>query len=118
MTKYTQTFMLRNSVIATGGIGKIMWKEQAAPPTSKAFFCPVCGDVWGRVVVSDPETGRVEHFSSITRECAAHSQASHIFLGGTFSLPWEREYQEALPLEVWQHDYRLHINLYDQQKGP
>lgn len=70
------------------------WDDTTPEPNSEAFFCPQCGDIWGRIVES---LGTIHY--SITRPCASHGN-------GSFIAPWRTTFDE-LPLEVLRYEFLL-----------
>jgi len=45
------------------------WQSVAHLP-SWAFFCPQCGEIWGRVVRTEPAAN--QHWLVMQRQCVAH----------------------------------------------
>ena len=56
-------FMLGHTVIARTTV-ESQWEP------CLAFFCPVCGEIWGRIISESDPT----EWWSVSRECEAHSQ--------------------------------------------
>ena len=74
-------------------------------PVSVAYFCPACGDIWGRITVAG------QPFASYPRYCPQH--------GPGFALPYSNQYEaplailkrEVLLISQMQHPERYDIAL-------
>lgn len=114
MAKYTTSFFLGGAFLGQSPRDSAWYHEQAGPPLSLAYFCPQCGEVWGRAVVTRADGVQIP-FHVVTRECATHSPASHIFPGGTFGLSWDKDFTASLPDRVIAHDFARHLAIFDER---
>jgi hypothetical protein len=63
------------------------------------FVCPICGDAWGRIVLSPSA-----EWAPIRSGCALHPWPYDV--GGSFLHPWLRRL-EGLPPELLVHEFNL-----------
>lgn len=99
--KMPVTYFLRNKLLATGP--HFGWDDATPCHHSVAFFCPACGELWGRVQVS----GKPWHPACIP--CAQHG-------GGSFIFSWRRRFDELPPAVL---SYELSLLLKDENgKAP
>lgn len=89
-------------------------KGELERPISRAFFCPICGEVWARVVVEG-----ASEFQSYTRTCARHDPRWSIEIPGSIWISWDRDFQDAFPSEALKREVRLHLDhaQWDLQRG-
>lgn len=76
------------------------WEDHKVNHTNTAFFCPRCGEVWGRIM-----DDRVAGWSAVTSLCGKHN-------GGSFIAPWRSSFEE-LPPEVLQYELGIWLNRYE-----
>ena len=72
--------------------------------TSVAFFCPDCGDIWGRVFTPS------RSWMVATVGCERHPQFPSFHPGGSFILEWNRGAIDKLPHAVLRREFRLHLH--------
>lgn len=74
------------------------WADEWSPwdNCSIAYFCPGCGEVWGRML----REGKSWH--TVTSPCRAHGSTWRV--GGLFHHPWQRILDD-FPTEVLTHDF-------------
>lgn len=77
------------------------WDDTEDARFSEALFCPVCGDIWARIVESLATTWHVTN-----RECSKHSSRD---CAGSFIAPWRTTFEE-LPPEVLRYEAQLRLN--------
>ena len=77
-------------------------------PHPFAFFCPHCGDLWARCPVETPAHTKVLwlSWSRPCRKCPPHSGE----IPGSLILPWEPEFNSALPEEVLRWELNRHLD--------
>lgn len=99
--------------------------EAAFSPHSLAYFCPTCGDVWGRIMVEGGEP----YWSLQHACCEKHSPRGGVEWGkipGSFltTLPlaaneyggmWLARSIEHMPREVLEREVRIHTNFYQPE---
>jgi hypothetical protein len=82
--------------------------DDAFQHSSEALFCPVCGEVWGRV--HEPAF----HSWHVTiRECRKHSTRDS---AGSFIAPWRATFAE-LPPEVLAYEAILRLERYQDEQS-
>lgn len=80
------------------------WADMQPATCHTAYLCPVCGEVWGRVLQSDKSSAE---WIAQRRFCVKHGN-------GSFIAPWSQQFDE-LPLEVLTHELNLQLTLYDRR---
>ena len=71
--------------------------KELHPPRSLAWFCPRCSIVWARAaVIVDKATQRWHVMTTICPFCPSDG----FDVPGSLSLPWDNDYENALPNEV------------------
>lgn len=75
-------YFLGARLLGTGAFFR--WDDAQISHRSEAFFCPECGEIWGRVLVE----GAAWHAVQIP--CERHG-------GGSFIFPWRRQFSEFPP---------------------
>lgn len=81
---------------------------------SRVYICPVCGEVWGRVVC-DRDTLPHLRWTSLDHTCPAHPdywRAAGTFLPGNDLINLA-----ALPPAVIQHEFQMHLADYERKYG-
>jgi len=73
------------------------WDDTKVNHQNIAYFCPVCGEIWGRIF--DP---RLAGWFATTSRCPAHG-------GGSFLPPWRYTCAE-LPESVLRYEFDLACN--------
>src|SRR5687768_11047651 len=71
------------------------------PATGKAFFCPVCAEVWGLFPVDRQET-YVDHVL-----CDKHDSSPSRPYPGCLTLPWDAEWNSDLPTELLVREFLM-----------
>lgn len=67
--KATYTYFDNGSPVGQVRVDRGIWRSLQALP-SWAFFCPHCGEIWGRAVRVSPEGSM--HWIVMQRPCTAH----------------------------------------------
>ncbi len=80
---------------------------------SRAYFCPVCGEIWGRVAC-DRKTLPLLQWTTIEHTCPQHE--SHWHPPGTFLPGNDLLNLNALPPAVIQHEFQMHLADYERRK--
>lgn len=79
------------------------WSDTEDMRDSEALFCPVCGEIWGRIVESlSPQ------WFTTTRECTRHGRLDQD-AAGSFIAPWRATFEE-LPSEVLRYETQLRLD--------
>lgn len=91
-------YFLHNRLLASGS--QPMWADDRPQYDNQIYICPVCGDPWARVAVSDNA-----QWYPIRAPCAKHTWNSET-LGGSFIRPWRRGFGE-LPQAVIAYELDL-----------
>jgi len=109
---YTQHYFVRNEYFGSVERTKISVRTQIAPPHGKAFFCPICAELWAVCPVDGQAT------QAITRFCERHKagdsvggwssgHVSRYDFPGSLWLEWEPEWNQALPLALLERELML-----------
>jgi len=105
---YLQTIIIGSMSIGPIERGLRRVREELQRPPSYAWCCPACGEIWARSVIFD-ETGRQVPFQFLTHPCDEHRDHLLGYLvPGSILLPMEAEFNDALPLPIWQREFQLH----------
>lgn len=79
------------------------WDDLTRAGASLAYFCPTCGEIWGRVMTEGLE------WLPIRSGCSRHPYLDPI--GSSFILPWRSNAALAeLPAEVLAYEFNLRYN--------
>lgn len=92
---------------------------RGCPVYSGAFICPVCLEIWAKILVEGQSS-----FECRGVPCENHPQACHPILrpvaGSILDNPtcngWDTDLLEALPPEVLRHELSLHIKAFDNEQ--
>lgn len=76
-------------------------------PISFACFCPVCGDVWARVVIPDTK------FFCYHIACSKHHYDGSPTAGSLW-ITMEQDFIDTMPFEVLKRELLLHIDNYER----
>ena len=106
-----RVYVAGNSILARG-LGRQL------PPWSILIYCPVCGEVWARVVRTAPRLIEGPCWAAAESVCVAHflSHGTPWFVPGTIlpalrsyaaGLGRDYEWADNLPAEVIRHDAKL-----------
>lgn len=74
--------------------------------SSLAYFCPKCGDVWGRLAMSDSR-GVQQSFLCVHVSCEKHSSDWHV--PGTLLVDHAERLFEDFPPNAVAREFRLHL---------
>lgn len=66
----TYTFFDNGRPVGENKVPRGVWRSLHHLP-DWCFFCPTCGEIWGRVIRTDPGGG-FRHWIFTTRPCAKH----------------------------------------------
>jgi hypothetical protein len=104
----TQHFIVEGKHLGTGPRKPERVHEQMQIPTSYAFFCPVCGDLWARCPVVNLD-GTVQPWMPWRIKCRKHPPVYSIEVPGSLFLTWDKGFNDAMPevLERWEFDRLL-----------
>lgn len=72
-------------------------------PSSFAFFCPYCGQVWARAHCE----GRVYRVWAV--ECSRHPAPSWTQVAGSLWLEWDKEFTACFPPAVMEREVQIHL---------
>ncbi|MBV5322705.1 MAG: hypothetical protein JZU60_02585 [Ilumatobacteraceae bacterium] len=75
--------------------------------SSLAYFCPKCGDVWGRIAMSDSR-GAQQSFLCVHVACAEHKDPWHV--PGTLLVDHVKQLLDELPPRAIQYELTVQIN--------
>lgn len=97
-------YFLGTQLLATTHI-RPMWDDSTISFSSTAYFCPVCGEVWARIMIEGAE------WLPTNSPCPKHTNG--LRKGGYFIAPWRKTYWE-LPQEVLKYELQLLLDRYDK----
>lgn len=80
------------------------WEDHKVNHTNMAFFCPKCGEIWGRIMDE-----RVAGWFAVTSLCAKHN-------GGSFIAPWRSSFEE-LPPEVLRYELQTRLDQFERSEN-
>lgn len=92
-----------------------MWDDATVDDHNVALFCPLCGEIWGRI---HQYPGLAWHAQ--TRFCARHFTSEANWGGdsaGSFIASWRRTFQE-LPPEVLEYEAQLRLDRFKEEQCP
>jgi len=79
---------------------------------SLAYFCPQCGEIWGRVVATNAR-GEQQLFRIIASSCPRHHD--HWGVPGSFLRESFEGRLDDLPAEALQREFQIHLNYFEKQ---
>jgi len=100
----TQLWIINNRPV--GGpspISREFMRNQVVLPRQYAYFCPSCGDIWARRVVT-PATPWFAWALHCNKPGCREKASKFMNPPGTVSLLWDTEFMLNLPLPVLKHD--------------
>ena len=74
-----------------------MWSDSQVDTSSQCLFCPLCADIWGRMILDG-----AKYFTPTIRACGKHGD-------GSFIAPWRQAFEE-LPPEVLRYELQLRLD--------
>ena len=86
---YTILTMLGNKCLGKSTRGLEWTHNQQHVPISRHYFCPVCGEVWAKVVCVDEKSRH--HVWTV--HCSDHGT-------GSLLCPWDDTFNRSLPLQA------------------
>ena len=103
---FTQTWMIDGKLVCQAPIGLEYIHAQAHPPYSYAYFCPQCGELWARRIIS-PATRWV----TLTHECIRHEAPRYCEPGGSIWKNLDTDFLKHLPKEILRREALLRLEL-------
>jgi hypothetical protein len=103
-------FFVQNTYLGTGVWEETLSRNPRDFPMSLAFFCPRCGEVWGRAVLE----GKPFMIYSIL--CEKHELNYPFDIPGSMWFPWQTLHNKALSREALKREVALHLAVYDRFK--
>lgn len=80
---------------------------------SYATFCPVCGEVWGRIVVTD-EQGKQCRFQVASLPCEQHMTWQGE-VAGSLIFAYHKELFEYFPAAAVEREFELHLKHFEKE---
>lgn len=96
-----QLFFLHGELIHEQPARRHHIHAELAYPTGKAFFCPLCSEVWAVSAVETRET-YTQHVL-----CERHEATPTRPVPGSLWLPWDRDWNESLPQQLLEREFLL-----------
>jgi len=84
-----------------GSTSRVQTWDGVQPACSVAWFCPTCGEVWGRLVV-----GKGDDWMSLHAPCAKHPAWSGT-VPGSFLRSWNPHGIDELPDELLAYEFEV-----------
>ena len=103
-------FFLGQQFMGTGAIEMLNHDPKHSPPLSVAYFCPVCGEVWARAVI----TGQAYEVWALL--CEKHPLEYPYRVPGSLWLTWNATHNDSLTREMLTREVDLHLEHYDKFK--
>lgn len=102
-----QHFTVGNSWYGTSERQMTFVHAQSQVPSSYAFCCTVCGEVWARCGVEHPQA----QWMFLNRGCPVH--ARQLEVPGSVWVSWDSDYNNSLPAELLRRELELHLSLWE-----
>ena len=100
---------LGESPIDPGDTPQLGWRRSGV-----AYFCPYCGEIWGRLVLVD-SAGRTCPFSSVQVACEQHPDQWEV--AGSFIGGYRGDgYIDYLPAEALRREFLIHLKDLDKER--
>ncbi len=103
---FSQTWIIQGKMLTPTPCTWEHMRTDLAPPRSLAFFCPHCGEVWARRIIS-PET----RWNVLTHECPKHPAPRYCEPAGSIWINANEDFVKNLPLEVLKYETLLRLEL-------
>lgn len=85
--------------------GRVLAMDSGPLEVNRAYLCPTCGEVWGRIYLADPSTNRWVAFHT---PCEKHP-ISWLWPAGCFWSDLNRDFTDTFPPEVLLREFHLHL---------
>ena len=99
-----RAFFLGDKFLGAGPAEDYFCHGELRPPWSIAYFCPVCGTVWARVITTD------QPFHVYTLSCEAHPSAWEHEIHGSLWIDWDKDFTNSFPPELLRREAILHLD--------
>ena len=109
-----QHFIVEGRVLGCAERQALFVHAQLQLPTSYAFFCPVCSEVWARCPVVVEGKGDPEPFMVWTLPCRKHP-THQLAVPGSLMLSWEPGFVGVFPDEVVKWEFDRHLEFYERE---
>jgi hypothetical protein len=109
---FTQQFIVRNKHLGSALRNFVRCHETWAAPSSYAYFCPVCAELWARCPVVDNQSGKLIPFQVLSVECEQHHRPTSLTIPGTLHLTWDKDFTKAFPDTVFVYEFNQALKLY------
>lgn len=101
-----QSFFLRGKYLGSTERKKVWVHETLVPPSGIALFCPICAEIW----LLAPIEGRKTFAFQV--ECEKHPEEYPHLIPGSVLLPWDEDWNKALPVPLLKRELILQIDSY------
>ena len=104
---YLQHFFIEGKHLGTTTRGNVFVHGELQAPTSVAYFCPKCAEIWARGMVEGSP-----HCEVRSVDCRKHPSRVYT-VAGSLTSGWDEELNEAFPAEVLRWELERHFNYYE-----
>lgn len=101
---WTQTWIINSKMLGQTPCKAEHVHSELHPPVSLAFFCPQCGEVWARRIITPSIRWNV-----LTRECNKHQAPRYCEPGGSIWINYNGDYTYNLPKPVLRYETLLRL---------
>ncbi len=78
-------------------------KGELQPPWARAWFCPLCGEVWARAAIEG------QPYGVYSLSCDKHPSQWEHSVNGSIWIDHDRDYIESLPPYALRRELLLHL---------
>lgn len=103
---WTQTWMIDGKLVCQAPISVEFSHAQPHAPYSYAYFCPQCGELWARRIIS-PAT----RWNVLTHECPKHEAPRYCEPAGSIWKQLDPDFLNHLPKEILRREALLRLEL-------
>ncbi len=110
---FTQQFIINGRYLGTAERKHTFTHGQITAPSSYAFFCPHCANIWARCPVTQKYTEATSFFQVLSIPCERCPMRLPYHIPGSVFLSWDKEFSEAFPDELIAHEFNQAVKLYE-----
>lgn len=110
---FTQTWVIEGDTYPSEPIPLERCHSEFQRPFSVAYFCPFCGTIWARRIVTGGGIDR--EWNLWHRPCSKHPNSISRGISGSVYLGWNSDADRYLPKAVLRREVLLHIGAENSQ---